>query len=250
MLVHLERAFAPSRRTEGTTMRHRLLLSSALVLFALGSVGCSLSIEKTFAMQPGSGLDLFFVSYDDPPIELPNGRLTLDGGTVMTIDVSTSLLDYLDGTMDGQVTVNDLLFDATGLSFFGSLDLGPLCIALTGPSGGSFQYKVVQQTAAFDVMVDTSAIMLDKTYVWFTGTDTFPFPFHLQAEMPLGLADAVGLFLGTSEMDVSQHIDEIFNFGSGPTPIKMHVRGDVNLRTQDAFPTTPLLEQCLAEVST
>ena len=231
-------------------MRHiRLLLSSALVLFAFGSVGCSLAIEKTFAMQPGSGFDMFFVTYDEPPLEYPNGRLTLDGGTVMTIDVSVDLLDYLDGTMDGDVTVGDLLFTATGLSFFG-FQLGPLCIALSGPSGGSFEYAVLEQTAAFDVMVDTSAIMLDKTYMAFVGTDTFAFPFHMQAEMPLGLADALGLFAGTSEMTVTQNIDELMIFGTGPQPFKVHIMGTVNLITQDAFPTNALIEQCLAEVST
>jgi len=233
------------------TMRHtRLLLTSAAMLFAFGSIGCSLSIEKTFAMQEGSGFDLYFVSYDVPPIEIPNGRLSLDGGTVMTIDMSVSLLDYLDGTMNGDVNVDELLFTATGLSFFGAIDLGPLCIALTGPSGGAFEYRVLEQTAAFDVVVDTSATMLDKTYTWFTGTDTFAFPFHMQAEMPLTLVDALGLFAGTSDLTVSQDVDENFPFGSGPTPIQMHVRGTVNLQTQDAFPTTPLIEQCLAEVST
>jgi hypothetical protein len=238
-------------RQQGTTMRHtRLLLSTLLVLFASGSVGCALSIEKTFAMQPGSGFDIAFITYDDPPQEIPNGRLTLDGGTVMQIDLSVSLLDYLDGTMDGDVTINDLLFTATGLSFFGAIDLGPLCIALSGPSGGSFEYKMVQQTAAFDVVVDTSATMLDKTYVWFVGTDTFAFPFHMQAEMPLGLVDALGLFAGTSDMTVSQDVDEIFVFGGGDYPFHIHVRGTVDLKTQDAFPTSPLIETCLAEVST
>jgi hypothetical protein len=229
-------------------MRHTRLLLTGL-LFASASVGCSLSIEKTFAVQEGSGFDMFFVTYDEPPLEYPNGRLTLDGGTVMTIDVSVDLLDYLDGTMDGEVTIGDLMFTATGLSFFG-FQLGPLCIALSGPSGGSFEYQVLNQTAAFDVMVDTSAIMLDKTYMAFVGTDTFAFPFHMQAEMPLTLVDALGLFAGTSEMSVSQDVDELMLFGTGPTPIKVHILGTVNLITQDAFPTTPLIEQCIAEVST
>jgi len=231
-------------------MRHyRLLLCSALVLFALGSVGCSISIEKTFAMEDGSALNLYFVTYDDPPLELPNGALTLAGGTVMTIDLSTSILDYIDGTVDGHITVDDLLFTATGLSFFGAIDLGPLCIALAGPSGGSFQYKIVEQTAAFDVVVDTHAVMLDKTYVWFTGTDTFPFPFHLQAQMPLKLVDALGLITGSSQMEVNQDVDERFLFGGGNSPFKIHVQGTVHLKTQDTFPTSPLIEQCLDEVS-
>ena len=231
-------------------MRHtRLLLTSLLVLFASASVGCALSIEKTFAVQPGSGFDMFFVTYDDPPQEYPNGRLTLDGGTVMTIDVSVDLLDYLDGTMDGDVTIGDLMFTATGLSFFG-FPLGPLCIALAGPSGGSFEYQVLNQTAAFDVVVNTNAVLLDKTYVAFVGTDTFAFPFHMQAEMPLGLADALGLFAGTSEMTVSQEVDENMIFGTGPQPLKVHILGTVTLMTQDAFPTNTLIEQCIAEVST
>jgi hypothetical protein len=233
-------------------MRHtRLLLTSLLVLFASASVGCSLQIEKTFAMQPGSGIDMYFTTYDDPPVDTYQGSIGLDGGTVMTIDVSTSLLDYLDGTMDGQVTVSEVLFNTTDLIFFG-FNLGPMCIALSGPSGGSFEYQVVQQTAAFDVVVDTSAELLDKTYAAFIGSDTIPFPFHLAAEMPLGLADALGLFAGTSEMTVTQPIDEHIVFGEGttPTPLKVHMLGTVTLTTQDTFPTSPLIEQCLALAST
>jgi hypothetical protein len=239
-------------RQQGTTMRHtRLLLSTLLVLFASGSVGCALSIEKTFAMQPGSGIDMYFTTYDDPPQDIFEGHLGLDGGTVMTIDLSTSLLDYLDGTVDGQVTINELLFDTTPLIFFG-FNLGPMCIALSGPSGGSFEYRMVQQTAAFDVVVDTTAELVDKTYAAFIGSDTIPFPFHLSAEMPLTLVDGLGLFTGTSQLTVTQNVDEHMVFGTGTTdtPLKVHMLGTVTLKTQDTFPTTPQLEQCLALAST
>jgi hypothetical protein len=229
----------------------RLLLTSAVVLFAFGSVGCTLQIEKTFAMQPGSGIDMYFTTYDEPPVDIFEGRIELNGGTVMTIDLSTSLLDYLDGTVNGQVTVDDVLFSTSNLIFFG-FNLGPMCIALSGPSGGSFEYRMTQQTAAFDVVVDTSAELLDKTYAAFIGSETIPFPFHLAAEMPLGLVDALGLFTGTSEMTVTQPIDERIIFGEGTTdlPLKVHMLGSVTLMTQDTFPTSPLLEQCLALSST
>ena len=66
----------------------RLLLTSAVVLFAFGSVGCTLQIEKTFAMQPGSGIDMYFTTYDEPPVDIFEGRIELNGGTVMTSEQS------------------------------------------------------------------------------------------------------------------------------------------------------------------
>ncbi len=223
----------------------RTLLSGVLALFAMSTVGCNLAIQKTFAMQDGSALNLFFQTLDDPPIDVESGKLTLGGGVVMTINVSMDLFDYLDGTMDGDITVDDVLFTGTGLNFVHVLEFPPICIALASESGGAFAYALLAQTATFDVVVNTAARFIEPNPLF--GDPLIPFPFHLVADIPLPLLDALGLFLGTGQMTVTQHIDTIFPFGAFPYPI--HLVGDLTLKTQDTFPTNPLIEQCLVRLA-
>ena len=134
-----------------------------LGLLASGAIGCNLSIDQIFAMKDGSSLNTFLVSTDGT-LEIPQGAMTFEGGAVMRITVSNNLLDYLDGTVDGDVALPDLLFAIPGLQFF-IANTGLICVVPGNPpGGGTFEYKVVQQTAAFDVQINTEALPVDPTY--------------------------------------------------------------------------------------
>ena len=98
-------------------LRSNRVLAVLLGSLAMGSLGCSLSIDQIFAMQEGSGLDVC-VSGRLYGASCRKGASPFDGGTVMRIHVSTTLLDYLDGTVDGDVELLDLLFAIPGFQFF------------------------------------------------------------------------------------------------------------------------------------
>jgi hypothetical protein len=222
-----------------------------LVLLASGAIGCNLSIDQIFAMKDGSSLQTFLVS-NDGTLEIPQGVMTFEGGAVMHITISSNLLDYLDGTVNGDVALPDLLFAIPGMRFF-LFDTGLICVALGDPpGGGSFEYKVLPQTAAFDVTVNTEALPVDPVYQRSMKDGKFLFPFHLQSEIPLSLIDALGLFTGTGSMEVSQHIDQRFDVQVRSCPnctdyLTFHfgVRGDIALASTDTFPATPKVLQCV-----
>jgi hypothetical protein len=177
-------------------------------------------------------------------IELPQGRMEFQGGTVMRINVSTSLLDYLDGTVDGDVEILDLLFGVEGFKFL-IFDAGLLCVVLDDPpGGGTFNYDVLAQEATFDMIVNTKALVTDPYFAANLPGGAFIFPFALNSTIPLTLLDAVGLFTGTSSVEVTQPLDMIFT-----TPFWLHVKGEVTLYSTDSFPATPAVLSCVDYLS-
>src|SRR5262249_10088838 len=109
-----------------------------------------------------------------------------------------------------------------------------------------------QQTAAFNVQINTEALPVDPVYQRSIKDGKFLFPFNLQSEIPLTLIDAIGLFTGTGSMEVTQHIDQRFDvqLHSCPTcstylTFPFGVKGDVTLDSTDTFPATPKVLQCV-----
>jgi hypothetical protein len=232
--------------------RAKAALTGWLAAIALGTVGCSVQIEQIFEMQPGSGVDVSQVKFDQTELFLDH--MTFEGGTVMRIDVSTDLLDYLDGTVDGDVTIVDLLFGIPNFKFF-FVNTGLICAVLDDPpGGGTFAYEVLAQQASFDVLVNTKAVITNPLVAPMMPGGAFKFPFDLQASMPLSLVDALGLVTGTGSLTVTQHLDSFFiaeyypdkaNYPNWTVPLQMHVVGDVTLNTTDTFPTPPTVLSCL-----
>jgi hypothetical protein len=224
-----------------------------LTLFAGGSVGCSLSVDQILEMQEGSAVDLAIVSADGTS-ELPQGRLVFEGGTAMRINVSTSILDYLDGTMDGEVEVLDLLFAVPGFQFR-IVNTGLVCVVLdeNADNGGAFQYSIADQEATFDVLIGTRAIPVQGLFGSLIRNGAFEFPFDLESTIPLTLIDALGLFTGTGSLEVSQDLDAFYtvpliNVKNDPSQdnlLPVHVTGSVTLQSVDTFPFTPLMADCL-----
>jgi hypothetical protein len=228
---------------------HSLRLA-LLGLLASGAIGCNLQIDQIFAMQEGSQLDSFLVS-DDGLSEFPQGVIQFEGGAVMRIIVSSDLLDYLDGVVDGDVQLLDLLFAIPNLRFLIS-DVGLTCVNLDDPpGGGTFTYNALSQTAGFDVLVNSKAVPTDSTFQAAIQNGNFKFPFDLESEIPMTLVDALGLVTGTGSMVETQHIDQRFDVmlrdcRSCNTffPFHLGVRGDVTLASTDTFPATPKVLAC------
>ncbi len=64
--------------------------------------------------------------------------------------------------------------------------------------------------------------------------------------MPFGLAEALGLFTGSSDLSITQAISQPLNFTVSGIPITGLVTGEITLASADAFPTSPLLDECIA----
>jgi hypothetical protein len=237
--------------------RSRALLTTALGLFAAGAFGCNLQIEQMFAMQPGSGADVALVS-PDGTTEIPQGRLNFEGGVVMQIAISTDLIDYLDGTVDGDVTIVDLLFGVPGFNFL-IVNTGLVCVVLDDPpGGGTFSYNALAQQATFDVLVNTKALLTKQSFAKLIRGGAFLFPFDLESTIPLTLVDAIGLFSGTGTLTVTQALDEFYQTAivvvkddpSQDQVYTLHVTGEVTLQSTDTFPATTNVLACVDYLGT
>jgi len=216
-------------------------------------VGCSLSIDQILEMQEGSGVDLAIVAPDGVN-EHRVGGFQFQGGTVMRINVSTTLADYLDGTADGDVEVLDLLF-AIPSSVFILLPTGTICVMLDEEfdNGGTFSYNVLAQEATFDVAVGTKAVPISPLFANAIRGGALEFPFDLESTIPLTLLDAIGLASGTGSLVVTQPVDlytsvALVSVSGDPADdivIPLHVTGEVTLESTDTFPTPPLVLDCL-----
>jgi hypothetical protein len=223
-------------------------LGTVLVgLLAFGTVGCSLDIQKTFAMKDGGNVLDVAISCADKTCDVPIGQMSLEGAAVMNIAVSTTLLDYLDGTVDGDIEVVDVLFAVPGILFFGLVDSGLICVVPEVPAGGgTFTYDTLGQKAVFDAAIHTKALLTNPAFANIIKGGALAFPFQLHSTVPLSLVDALGLFTGASAVEVTQPIDEYYTvtYNTGGS-FFIHATGAVTLQTTDTFPATPNVVQCL-----
>lgn len=224
--------------------RLRLLLTALVVAVATGSFGCNLSIDQTLALEEGSALE----------IEVPAGSGTvavasLEGGTVFNIDIAIGFFDILFGNIDGDVSVGEILFASNGFNLLG-IDTQELCVVPdpADPGGGSFAADIFGGSATFDVSINTRGLVGNPALAAAI-PDGFAFPFNLQSTVPLTLADMIGLLTGGGGLSVSQELDETFDAQVGPITVPLHIGGELALGSADAFPTSPLLDACLAIIA-
>jgi len=222
----------------------RVLLSVAVLCMAMGSVACSLDIESTLALADGSSME----------VEVPSGSgnvstAALEGGTVMNIAVGIHLSDLLRGTVDGDVSVGELLFASDGFTILG-IPTDELCVIPdpSDPGGGTFSANLKKSKATFDVQINTRALVGNPLLAGVI-PDGFAFPFDLQSTVPLSLFDMLGLLTGKGSLEVSQDLDEELTVSVGPATLPIHIGGTLTLASTDAFPTSPLLDSCIAIVS-
>jgi hypothetical protein len=226
-------------------MRRKLVMTLAVSALAMTAAGCSLNVQQLLGVQDGSHLDITLSS----PIPLTAPPQALEGGTVMNIKIKITLLDLLFGSFKGNIDVKELLIAAPG--FIVPL-VGPtnqICVVPADPNnpgGGTFNANTFKKTATFDVTTDTLALVGNPTLAALLPGGGFPFPFHLQSSVPFTLADALGLLNGSGNISITQPIDQDLAFNIGPIAAAGHVGGEITLASADAFPTSPLLDSCLA----
>ncbi len=224
--------------------RLRLVLTALVVAIATGSFGCNLTIDQTLALEEGSAME----------IEVPAGSGSVgvagvEGGTVMNIDIGIGLFDILFGSIEGDVSVGEILFASTGFNLLG-IDTQELCV-IPDPvdaGGGTFEASLYRKTATFDVAINTRALVGNPVLAAAI-PDGFAFPFNLQSTMRLTLLDMIGMLTGSSSMTVSQTLDETFDVSVGAVTVPINLGGTLTLSSADAFPTSPLLDTCLALVA-
>lgn len=224
--------------------RLQVILTAMVMGLSMGSVACNLSIDQTLAMDEGSALEL----------EIPAGSgsvsvAALEGATVMTIDLEIGFFDILFGSFEGDVGVGELLFASSGFSIIG-IPTGTMCVIpdAADPGGGSFAANIWAKTATFDVGINTRALVSNPILAAAI-PDGFAFPFNLQSTLPLSLADMIGLLTGAGGLSVSQPLDATFDVSVGTITLPVHVGGELSLSSTDVFPTSPLLDECLALVA-
>lgn len=222
----------------------KVTLTALITAMSMGSVGCNLEMEQMLGVDAGSAME----------IEVPAGSgaisiATLEGGTIMNIDISIGFFDILTGSIDGDVSVGELLFASSGMSLLG-IDTEELCVIPdpVDPGGGTFAASIFGGTATFDVALNTRA-MLGSPILGPVIPDGLAFPFVLQSTVPLSLGDMIGMLTGSGNMTISQDLDETFDVSVLGTTLPVHIGGALTLSSVDAFPTSPLLDTCLGIIA-
>jgi hypothetical protein len=230
--------------------RSKRFMVLALAAVAFHSTACSLTIEQILAMQEGSTFELSV-------LDLPATVLPVEGGTVMNIDIFISIFDLILGDFEGDITTGDLLFTAPPFNFLGipAFNTGEICVVLdeVDPGGGTFEANLYSGSATFDVQLNTVILIGNPVLAALLPGGGFAFPFDLQSTVPLSLGDMLGLLTGSGDLQISQTLDQSTDFeldpdgpgGNPPTVLPAHIGGTLTLASADAFPTSPLLEDCI-----
>lgn len=230
-------------------MRNKLLMTLAVSALAMNGVACSLQVEQIMEVQPGSAMTIATAS----PIA-SSADQSLEGGAVMNIDIVITFFDLLLGDFEGDITVGEVLIAAPGFPFLGfaGIPTGIICVAPEegNPGGGTFEANIFRKQATFDVALNTEVIF-GSTLVSNLLGGALPFPFALVSTIPFKLTDALGLLTGNSSITITQPIDQPIDLvtAGGPPFGGIHVLGSITgaitLASADAFPTSPLLDDCI-----
>jgi hypothetical protein len=230
---------------------NKLAMVLILAACASHSLACSLQVQSLLGVQPGSemSIQVFDLEPDVVPVE---------GGASMLIDIDISFFDVLFGSFEGDISVGDVLIAAPGVDFLGfpEFNTGTLCVVPDpdGPGGGTFEASLFQKTATFDVAVNTVAMITNPLVLALIVGGNFDFPFSFQSSVPFGLADMLGILGGGGpELEVTEPIDQELRFavdldgpgGGNPFFVIATVGGTLTMATVDAFPSSPLLDDCI-----
>jgi hypothetical protein len=230
---------------------NKLAMTLVLTACTSTSLACSLQVQSLLGVQPGSemSIQVFDLEPDVVPVE---------GGAAMLIDIDISFFDILFGSFEGDISVGEVLIATPGVDFLGFPDFntGTLCVVPDpdGPGGGTFEASLFHRTATFDVAVNTVAMITNPVVLSLIVGGNFDIPFSFQSSIPFGLIDMLGILGGGGpELEVSQPIDQVLAFavdidgpgGNNPFFVVANVGGELTLATVDAFPSSPLLDDCI-----
>ena len=224
----------------------KLMMTLAVAAFAGNTVACSLQFNTLLGVQPGSEMTIQVLS--NPPDVLP-----LEGGTSFDIDISISILDLLFGNgINGDITIGELLIASPAFLLLGVINTGIVCVVpdAVDPGSGTFNADLGAGTATFDVNVNSVALLGNPVLAATLPGGGFPFPFAFSSSVPFGLGEILGLLFGAGgDLAVSQTLDEELVVDIGGTMLPLSIGGQIDLASEDAFPSSPLLDDCIALVS-
>lgn len=229
-------------------MRNVLSLAwkpAVVVALAAFGIGCGdISVQQTLALDGDNPLTInLYVGGSPTGI---SKQTDLSGGIDMTI--AMGLLDIFNpqGAL-GMVTIDDVLFAGTSFNLLFS-DTGTICATDVPGGGGTVLINIYTGKADFDVSVDV--VMLPLGPLGGAVPGGLPFNVALQSSAPITFGDLLGMFFGTGgSLTVSQDFDTVIE-GDGTGGILdliagSTVSGTLTLTTVDAFPSDPLLDECI-----
>lgn len=222
------------------------LTRAILLLSLVGSIGvttgCTQVLDTILEVSEGSGVN----------VQL--GALDLDssfvGGIDSTVEIKISFFDLLFGLpFDGTVTINDLLIAGTAIiiPIGPGLSTGTLCVSPVDPDdpgGGTIEIDLKHRKLTMQVTSLTGIQVTDPVLGPIVGV--LEFPVEVESVSPVSLLDLLGALGGGSlPLDISQEIDFVIDDPTSPFNGAI-VTGVINLAQADAFPSDPLLDDCLA----
>lgn len=229
-------------------MRNKLTMTLAVTALAMNAVACSLQVEQIMAVDKNvSGMGIIISS------PFPSGNLqTLEGGAVMNIDIRIGLFDLILGDFEGDIEVGEVLIAAPGFKMLNLIPTGRICVVPNAgdPGGGLFEANIYSQEATFDVALNTEAVFGSATVTNLLGV--LPFPFALVSTIPFDLSDMLGMLTGSTDITITQAIDQPIDVTTTGSPpfggihILGNITGEITLASADAFPTSPVLDECIA----
>jgi hypothetical protein len=226
-------------------MRNKLTMTLGLAALAMNAVACQLQVEQILAVQEGSQFEISVLN-------LPPDVQPLEGGSVMNIDIQIGLFDLILGDFEGDISIGELLIAAPGFNFLGNpaLNTGRICIAPdeNNPGGGTFEANIYTNQATFDVAINTIAELENAALNSLIGGG-IALPFALQSSVPFDLGDMLGMLTGSSDLAITQEIDQDISVVVLGNPISGHVGGSITLASADAFPTSTNLDACIVVIS-
>jgi hypothetical protein len=225
----------------------QLTMTLAVAALAMNAVACHLQLEQILEAQPGSQFEISILT-------LPPDIQTIEGGTVMNIDISIGLFDLLFGSFEGDISVGELLLASPGFNFFGipALNTGVICVVPdeVDPGGGTFEANIWANTATFDVDLNALALLGNPAVAALLQGGGFATSFALTSTVPFSLGDMLGMLTGSGDLEITQELDQDFEITvqippNPPTNIAGHIGGQIALASTDAFPSSPLLQACI-----
>jgi hypothetical protein len=207
------------------------------------------------ALDEGSAMDL--IVNPDTPNPLPVATIGLEGAaaTLMTVDIG--FFDVLLGLpLDGTVEVTDLLFAGTPFSLFG-FPTGAVC-TIPDPNSAStgtvsidiFDQQLNNASVSFAMDLAT-AIVVENPDLSGPFPDGLPLNLAVDADADLTLAELLALISGNAEgvLTITQPLSERFDIQILGLTIPLGIEGALTLTTVNAFPTGPLLDDCIEFLS-
>jgi len=245
------------------TMRTTSLSLRLLVLFgfSVGAVGCGeIQVPLIFALEEGSAIIIAVPGFGPGGSELVLGTTNLEGGidTTITADLHAPSIFRDHIPITGVMDISDLLFGGSEFDILGN-PTGTIC-TVPNPNGSlsgealvyAFDDQGKRLPGAVDIDVDMdldTAIKITDPVLGGAIPDGFPFTIVVSDSTGLAVSELIALVRGNADgvLSITQPLDESFVAEVLPGLfLPLHITGQLNFTTANAFPTGMLIDECIA----